>query len=76
MRLVLLQTVTETLALSVFLLGSSGGGRIGATIGFSAFSATTAFIAWWWLGERIGMRRGLWMLVVGAGIALATLLAP
>ena len=76
LRLVLLQTVTETLALSVFLLGSSGGGRIGATIGFSAFSATTALIAWWWLGERIGMRRGLWMLVVGAGIALATLLAP
>lgn len=76
LRLVLLQTLTETLALSVFLLGSSGGGRIGATIGFSAFSATTALIAWWWLGERIGMRRGLWMLVVGAGIALATLLAP
>lgn len=74
LRLVVVQTVFETLALSVFLLGSAGGGRIGATIGFSAFSATTALIAWWWLGERIGLRRGLWMLVVGVGIALASLL--
>lgn len=71
-RLVLIQTVFETLALSAFLLGSSGGGRIGATIGFSVFSATTALIAWWWLGERIGLRRGIWMLVVGCGVALAS----
>ncbi len=75
-RLVLLQTLFETLALSAFLLGSSGGGRIGATIGFSVFSATTALIAWWWLGERIGLRRGLWMLVVGCGVALATAVSP
>lgn len=75
-RLVLLQTLFETLALSAFLLGSSGGGRIGATIGFSVFSATSALIAWWWLGERIGLRRGLWMLVVGCGVALATAVSP
>ena len=74
LHLVILQTVFETLALSVFLLGSASGGRIGATIGFSAFSATTALIAWWWLGEKIGLRRGVWMMIVGGGIALATLM--
>lgn len=72
LRLVILQTAFETLALSAFLLGSASGGRVGATIGFSVFSATTALIAWWWLGERIGIRRGLWMLVVGCGVALAS----
>jgi drug/metabolite transporter (DMT)-like permease len=71
--LVLLQALLETLALASFLTGSSGEGRIGATIGFASFSAVTAITAWVWLGEPIGWRRGFWMGVVAAGIAVAVL---
>lgn len=69
--LVLLQALFETFALGAFLIGSAGGGRIAATIGFSAFAAATALFAWWWLGERIGLQRGVWIVVVGAGVVLA-----
>lgn len=72
-KLVVAQAVLETAALGVFLIGSSQGGRIGASIGFSAFAAATALFAWWWLGERIGWQRGLWIIVVGAGVLLAVL---
>lgn len=72
LKLVLIQTFLETTALAAFLIGSTGDGRVGAAIGFSAFSAITAVVAWIWLGERIGLRRGIWMLVVGAGVALAS----
>lgn len=74
--LVVTQAALETAALGVFLIGSAGGGRIGATIGFAAFAAATALFAWWWLGEKIGWQRGLWILVVGCGVILAMLGNP
>ena len=69
--LVVVQATLETLALGSFLFGSAGAGRIGASIGFSSFAAVTALTAWVWLGEPIGWRRGFWMMVVAAGIAIA-----
>jgi len=69
--LVLFQAVFETGALGAFLIGSAGGGRIAATIGFSAFAAATALFAWLWLGERIGWHRGFWIIIVGFGVMLA-----
>ena len=75
-KLVVLQAVLETTALGVFLLGSANGGRIGATIGFSAFAAATAIFAWLWLGERIGWQRGCWIVLVGAGVMLAVVGNP
>lgn len=74
-RLVAIQAVLEMAALGIFLIGSEQG-RIGATIGFAAFSAVTALTAWIWLKEPIGTRRSLWMAVVAVGVALAVLLAP
>jgi len=74
--LVLSQAALETLALASFLIGSAGGGRIGASIGFSSFAAVTALSAWIWLGEPIGWRRGFWMIVVAAGIAIAVVVSP
>lgn len=76
LNLVLLQAVFETGALGSFLIGSAGGGRIGASIGFSAFAAATALFAWIWLGERIGWQRACWILVVGAGVMLAVIGSP
>lgn len=74
-RLVGVQAVLEMAALGVFLVGSNTD-RIGATIGFAAFSAVTALTAWVWLKEPIGARRGVWMGVVAVGVSLAVLLAP
>ncbi len=71
--LVLLQAVLETVALGLFLTGSAGGDRVGATIGFSCFAAVTAVAARIWLGDRIGPRRLFWMAVVAAGVAAASL---
>lgn len=76
LQLVVIQAFLETAALGVFLIGSAQGGRIGATIGFSAFAAATALFAWWWLGEKIGWQRGLWILVVGGGVLLAVVGNP
>ena len=73
LRLVLLQTLFESLALGSFLIGSASASRIGTTIGFSAFSVITALIAWVWLGEAIGKRRAWWMLVVVGGLILGSL---
>jgi len=75
-KLVVAQAALETLALGVFLVGSNQGERIGATIGFSAFAAATALFAWWWLGEKIGWQRGIWIVVVGSGVLLAVLGNP
>ncbi|MFT7214373.1 MAG: drug/metabolite transporter (DMT)-like permease [Granulosicoccus sp.] len=75
-KLVVIQAVLETAALGVFLIGSAQGGRIGATIGFSAFAAATALFAWWWLSEKIGWQRGIWIVVVGSGVLLAVLGHP
>lgn len=74
--LVLLQAILETSALGAFLVGSADGGRIAATIGFSAFAAATAIFAWIWLGERIGWQRGCWIVVVGVGVSLAVIGSP
>lgn len=74
--LVLLQAVFETSALGAFLIGSAGGGRISASIGFSAFAAATAFFAWIFLGERIGWQRSVWIVVVGLGVLLAVAGSP
>lgn len=70
-KLIGLQAILEASALGVFLLGSAGGGRIGASIGFSAFAAVTAIVASVWLGERIGRRRAFWIVVIVAGLMLA-----
>lgn len=74
--LVLVQAIFETSALGSFLYGSAGGGRIAASIGFSAFAAATALFAWLWLGERIGWQRGIWILIVGLGVVLAVVGSP
>lgn len=74
--LVLVQAGFETGALGSFLFGSAGGGRIAASIGFSAFAAATALFAWLWLGEKIGWQRGCWILVVGLGVILAVVGSP
>jgi len=74
--LVSIQAILETLALGSFLFGSVGDGRIGASIGFSSFAAISALVAWVWLGEPIGLRRGFWMLVVASGIAIAIAVSP
>ena len=70
--LIALQGGMEACALGIFLLGSSGSGRIGASIGFSAFAAVTAIVASVWLGERIGRKRGAWIAVIVAGLMLAS----
>ena len=70
-HLVIVQAVLETGALGVFLIGSANGGRVGATIGFSAFAAATAVFAWMWLGERIGWQRGICIAVISLGVLLA-----
>lgn len=70
--LIALQGGLEAFALGVFLLGSSGTGRIGASIGFSAFAAVTAIVVSVWLGERIGKKRALWIGVIVAGLMLAS----
>lgn len=75
-KLVLMQAIFETAALGAFLLGSADGGRIAATIGFSAFAAATAIFAWLWLGERIGWQRGCWITVVGFGVLMAVIDNP
>jgi len=70
--LIALQGGMEAAALGVFLLGSAGTGRIGASIGFSAFAAVTAIVASIWLGERIGRTRAIWIGVIVAGLMLAS----
>lgn len=75
-KLVVMQAILETAALGAFLIGSVQDGRIGATIGFSAFAAATTLFAWWWLDEKIGWQRGIWIVVVGGGVLLAVLGNP
>lgn len=75
-KLVLLQAVLESAALGAFLIGSAQGGRVAATIGFAAFAAATALLAWAWLGERIGWQRGIWITVISTGILFAMLTSP
>ena len=74
--LVGLQALLETLALTAFLVGSAAGGRIGAAIGFAAFAAVSAIIAWVWLRDPVGMRRAGWIVVVACGVAMAAAGGP
>lgn len=67
-----IQALLETVALGVFLIGSRSDGRIGATIGFSAFAAVTAIVASLWFGERIGKARAGWLTLVVVGLMLAS----
>jgi len=69
--LIVMQAALEAFALGFFLIGSAGNGRIGASIGFSAFAAVTAIVTSYWLGERIGRSRAIWMGVVVSGLMLA-----
>ncbi len=74
--LVALQAILETLALGAFLLGSLDGNRIAATIGFAGFAAATTLIARIWLGEKIGLQRSIWIVVVACGVGLAVIATP
>ncbi|MBX2880211.1 MAG: DMT family transporter [Granulosicoccus sp.] len=74
--LVLLQAIFETGALAAFLIGSSSGGRISASIGFAAFAAATALFARIWLKELIGWHRAWWIFIVGVGVLLAVAGSP
>ncbi len=74
--LVILQSLLEMLALGAFLYGSTGDGRVGASIGFSAFSAVTTLTAWIWLGERVDPHRVAWIGVISAAIWVAIVSAP
>lgn len=70
--LIALQSGLEAAALGAFLIGSTGTGRIGASIGFSAFAAVTACVASFWLGERIGRTRTVWIFLIVAGLMIAS----
>jgi drug/metabolite transporter (DMT)-like permease len=72
MPVVLLQALLETVALFAFLTGSAGAGRVAATIGFAAFPAFTALSAWLAYRDPIGLRRTVWMGLVIAAAALAS----
>jgi len=74
--LLLIQAALETAALGAFLTGSAAEGRVGAAIGFSAFSAVTVLCARIWLGEPVGWRRAFWIAIVGAAVILAILGSP
>ena len=76
LKLVILQSLLEMLALGAFLCGSTGDGRVGASIGFSAFSAVTALSAWIWLKERVDPHRILWIAIIIGAIWIAILYAP
>lgn len=75
-RLVLLQSLLEMAALGAFLYGSLYGGRVAASIGFSAFAAATVIIARIFLREPIGVQRGIWVSVIVAGVLMAAIGTP
>ncbi len=74
--LVIVQSVLETLALGAFLYGSRGSGRVGASIGFSAFSAVSTLTAWLWLKERVDPHRIASIGLIIAALWVAILYAP
>ncbi len=74
--LIVCQSLLEMAALGAFLTGSLLGGRVTATIGFSAMAAATVIIARVFLGEKIGRWRIAWISVIGTGIVMATLGSP
>ena len=76
LKLVIFQSFLEMLALGAFLYGSTGDGRVGASIGFSAFSAVTTLSAWIWLKEKVDPHRIIWIGIIIAAIWIAILYAP
>ena len=76
LKLVIFQSFLEMLALGAFLFGSTGDGRVGASIGFSAFSAVTTLSAWIWLKEKVDPHRIIWIGIIIAAIWIAILYAP
>jgi len=74
--LVVYQSLLEMAALGVFLFASFYGGRVAASIGFSAFAAATVIIAKIFLHEPIGLYRGSWVSVIVAGVVLAAIGTP
>ena len=70
--LVIAQAIFESLALWAFLTGSTMGGRVTATIGFSAFAAITTFIVWLFFDEKVPAKRWLWISLIALGILLAS----
>ncbi len=70
--LVVLQCLLETGAMVALLHGSATAGRIGAAVGFAAVPAASTLAARIFLADPIGRRRGWWILVVVACVALAT----
>ncbi|OED36689.1 hypothetical protein AB833_26435 [Chromatiales bacterium (ex Bugula neritina AB1)] len=74
--LILAQSVLEMAALGAFLTGSTQGGRVTATIGFSAMAAATVIIARVFLHEKIGWWRASWISVIGIGVVAAILGTP
>ncbi len=75
-QLVVLQSLFEMAALAAFLTGSLYGGRVAASIGFSAFAAATVIIARIFLKEPVGIYRGIWVTVIVAGVLLAAIGTP
>ena len=76
LKLVILQSFLEMMALGAFLYGSTGDGRVGAAIGFSAFSAVTTLSAWIWLKEKVDPHRIIWILIIIMSIWNAILFSP
>jgi len=75
-QLVILQSLLEMAALGAFLYGSLHGGRVAASIGFSAFAAATVIIARVFLHEPIGLYRGFWVAVIASGVLMAAIGTP
>ena len=74
--LVFLQSLLENIAIAAFLFGSIGNGRIGATIGFSAYAVITTITTWVWLGEKVPLIKSIWIIIITAAVINAIIFAP
>ncbi|MDC0073499.1 DMT family transporter [Alphaproteobacteria bacterium] len=74
--LIIIQAVFENLALVSFLFGSKGDGRIGSTIGFSAFAIVTTATAWIWLGEKVPFKKVIWIVIISLSLLVSIVYGP
>ena len=74
--LIIIQAVFENLALVSFLFGSKGDGRIGSTIGFSAFAVVTTATAWIWLGEKVPFKKVIWIVIISLSLLVSIVYGP
>ena len=74
--LVFIQAIFENIALATFLFGSVGNGRIGSSIGFSAFAIVTTTSAWIWLGEKVPFNKILWILIISLSLVFSIVYGP